>query len=206
MGLYGRCIEPALVSLACSARPIARQRRKIVPQAEGRVLEVGFGSGLNLPYYDPEKVSSLVALEPSEGMRRRAAPRLAETPLNVELIGLRGEEIPLADDSIDTVLVTYTLCTIPDAAAALAQMRRVLKPGGRMLFSEHGLAPDASVARWQARLNGVWGAIGGGCNLNRDIAALIRAAGFAFDDLQTGYLPKTPRFAGYNYWGCAHAA
>lgn len=206
MNFYQRHIEPALVSFACSQKPIARQREKIVPRAHGVVLEVGFGAGHNLPFYAPEKVDKLYALEPSEGMRRRAATRLAETPLEIELLDLPGEKIPLDAAGVDCILITYTLCTIPDVAAALGEMRRVLKPGGEMYFCEHGRAPDPGVARWQNRLNGVWGAIGGGCNLNRDIPGLLRGGGFSITGLEEMYLPGTPKFAGYNYWGTATAA
>ena len=124
-------------------------------------------------------------------------------PFTVECLALEGERIPLERQSIDTVLVTYTLCTIPDAIAALEGMRQVLKPGGRLIFCEHGKAPDAAVRRWQHRLNPLWNRIGGGCNLDRDIPALIEGAGFRIDSLDTMYLPHTPRFAGFNYWGSA---
>ena len=205
MNLYRRFIEPALVECACSAGPIGKQRRKVVPRAEGVVLEIGFGAGQNLPFYDAAKVEKLYALEPSAGMRARAARRLRETPLLTELLDLRAETIPLDDASVDTVLTTYTLCTILDVAGALAQVRRVLKPSGRLLFCEHGQAPDKGVQKFQDRINGLWGAVGGGCNLNRRIPAMLRNAGFEFDDLAARYLPGTPRFAGYNYWGSARA-
>ncbi len=203
MNFYQRHIEPRLVSLACSAKPIARQREKIVPRAKGAVLEVGFGAGHNLPYYEAGQVERLYALEPSLGMRKRAAKRLSQSPLNVELLDLPGEEIPLADNTVDSVLITYTMCTIPEVGKALGEMRRVLRPGGEMYFCEHGRAPDPGVARWQDRLNGVWGAIGGGCNLNRDIPNLLRQSDFVIDELDETYLPGTPKIAGYNYWGVA---
>jgi ubiquinone/menaquinone biosynthesis C-methylase UbiE len=206
MGFYGDHIEPALVNFACSLKPIAKQREKITPRAHGEVLEVGFGSGLNLPFYDAGKVKKLYALEPSEGMRKRAAKRLAQSPLSIELLDLPGEKIPLNDQSVDCVLITYTMCTIPDVAAALGEMRRVMRPGAQMYFCEHGRAPDLGVAKWQDRLNGAWGRIAGGCNLNRDIPAILRSAGFALDAVEEMYLPGTPKFAGYNYWGEAHAA
>ncbi len=180
-----------------------RQRRKIVPRAEGRVLEVGLGAGPNLAFYDPAKVEMVFGLEPSAGMRRKAARAVAAAPVPVELLDRPGEEIPLEDNSVDTIVLTYTLCSIVDWQAALEQMRRVLKPGGALLFCEHGLAPDESVARWQKRLNSLWGIIGGGCNLNRPIPSLIESAGFCINDLETMYLPGTPRFSGYNYWGSA---
>ncbi|MEL6365839.1 MAG: class I SAM-dependent methyltransferase [Pseudomonadota bacterium] len=206
MNFYQKHVEPALVSFACSTKPVRRQRAKIAPHASGVVLEIGFGSGHNLPYYDAEKVKKLYALEPSEGMRRRAAGRLAQSPLEVEMLDLPGEQVPLGDSEVDSVLVTYTLCTIPDVLKALGEMRRVLKPGGTLYYCEHGKAPDPEVAKWQDRLNGVWGAVAGGCRLNRDIPALIREGGFDLDPVEERYLPSTPKFAGYNYWGSARPA
>ncbi len=185
------------------AEAIGRQRQKVVPEAQGRVLEVGMGSALNLPFYDPSRVEHVWGLEPSEGMRRKAAPRLEAAPFPVEWLDLPGEEIPLEDDSADTVLLTYTLCTIPDFRAALAQMRRVLKPGGRLLFSEHGAAPDAGVRRWQDRINPLWKRVAGGCNINREVPQMLEEAGFRVEQLDTMYLPKTPRIAAFQYWGHA---
>jgi len=203
MNPYRRYIEPAMVSFACGTKPVSRLRQEVTPLAEGRILEVGFGSGLNLPFYDPAKVERLFALEPSEPMRRRAAKRVAAAPFAIEFLDLPGEQIPLEDQSVDTVLITFTLCTIPGVQKALEGMRRVLKPGARMLFCEHGRAPDAGVAKWQDRLNPVWGALGGGCNLNRDIPALIRQGGFEIRDMDAAYTPKAPRFAGFVYRGAA---
>jgi ubiquinone/menaquinone biosynthesis C-methylase UbiE len=203
MGLYDRVVLPRMIELACGTGPIGKQREKIVPLAEGRVLEVGMGSGLNLPYYDADRVERVWGLEPSEGMRRRAQQNLGRAALDVEWLSLPGEEIPLEDASADTVLLTFTLCTIPDFRAALAQMRRVLKPGGRLLFCEHGVAPDESVRRWQERVNPLWRKLAGGCNLNRPIPAYLEQAGFAIRELQSMYLPSTPRIAGFNYWGVA---
>ncbi|TNE37473.1 MAG: class I SAM-dependent methyltransferase, partial [Alphaproteobacteria bacterium] len=163
MGLYEKHFLPIFINKACSAPPILKQREKVVPFAEGRVLEIGMGSGLNLPYYNPDKVEFVWGLEPSEGMRKKAAPAVEAAAVEVKFLDLPGEEVPLDDKSVDTIVLTYTLCTIPDAMAALAQMRRVLKPGGRLLFSEHGEAPDESVAKWQRRIQPFWGVIGGGC-------------------------------------------
>jgi ubiquinone/menaquinone biosynthesis C-methylase UbiE len=203
MGLYQRYLLPRLIHCACGSPVIEHQRRLVVPQAQGQVLDIGFGSGLNLPHYRRDRVERLWALEPSAGMRALAAPRIAASGLDVQLLDLPGEAIPLPDRSIDCVVLTFTLCTIPDAAAALAQVRRVLRPGGRLLFCEHGAAPDAGVRRWQDWLDGLWGRLAGGCHLNRDMAPLIEGAGFRFDDLRSRYLPRTPRFAGYHTWGCA---
>jgi ubiquinone/menaquinone biosynthesis C-methylase UbiE len=203
MGFYDHFILPRVLDAAMSTKPIRYQRRKVVPRAEGRVLEVGFGAGHNLPYYDASKVSHIWALEPAKVMRARAAERVAASPIPIEFLDLPGEQIPLDSDSADTILITYTLCTIPDVMAALGQMRRVLKTGGRMIFCEHGEAPDDGVRRGQARLTPTWKALGGGCHLNRAIPKLIGDGGFHVEDVETMYLPGTPRFAGFNYWGSA---
>ncbi len=203
MGFYDRHILPLLLNGAMSAKPISYQRRKVVPRAEGRVLEIGFGAGHNLPFYDASKVTHLWALEPAKEMRARAAPRVKASPLKIEFLDLPGEEIPLDDEAADTVLVTYTLCTISDVMKALAGMRRVLKSNGRLIFCEHGEAPDESVRKWQRRITPVWKRIGGGCHVGRAIPKLIHDAGFAVRDMETMYLPGTPRFAGFNYWGSA---
>ncbi len=202
MSFYDERVLPHLINWACSTRPQQRQREKIVHMAEGDVLEVGFGSGLNLPYYEDVKVRKVLALEPSEGMRRKAQPNVAASSLDVEFIDLPGESIPLDNASVDTVLMTYTLCTIPDAQAALEGMRRVLKPGGKLIYCEHGAAPDEKVRRWQRRLNGGWRRFAGGCNMNRDIVGLIEAGGFELTMDERMYLPG-PRILNYNFWGTA---
>ena len=202
MSFYDDRILPHLINLACTGKPTRRQREKIVPRAYGDVLEIGFGGGLNLPYYDGDKVRRIFGLEPSAGMRRSAAANIAASPLDVELIGMPGEEIPLDDNSVDSILVTYTLCTIPDALAALEGMRRVLKPRGHLFFCEHGKAPDDDVHRWQNRLNGAWGRLSGGCNMNRNIPALLREGGFVVEDDNRMYVPGI-RALSYNFWGTA---
>lgn len=206
MNLYERFLLPALVTGACSCSPIDKQRQKIVPGAEGVVLELGFGAGLNLPHYDASKVRKLYALEPSPGMLKRARTAVARSPIDVEILAETAETLSLGANSVDTVLVTYSLCTIPDAVTALEAARRALKPGGRLLFCEHGLSPEQGVQRWQKRIEPVWKVIGGGCHLSRDIPALIKTAGFSIDTLDTMYLPKSPKWAAYNYWGAARAA
>jgi len=206
MGLYSERILPHLINCACGAPPVSKQRQKIVPHARGEVLEVGLGSGLNLPHYSAGQVKSIRGLEPSLAMRRRAANRLDAIDIPVEWLDLADDRIPLDDASVDTVVVTYTLCTIADVHTALAEMRRVLRRDGRMLFCEHGEAPDPQVRRWQDRLNPLWSAIGGGCQLNRRIPQLIEDAGFAIHKLETMYLPRSPKFAGFNYWGQATKA
>jgi ubiquinone/menaquinone biosynthesis C-methylase UbiE len=204
MGFYDDRILPRVINLACSSKPTMKQREKIVPLAEGDVLEIGFGSGLNVPYYDTQKVRKIFGLEPSEGMRKLAAERVSASMLDVEFIDLPGEEIPLEENSVDTVLMTYTLCTIPNVGAALQGMRRVLKPGGKLLFCEHGKAPDEGVHRWQNKLNPAWSKVAGGCNMNRDIPALIEASGFRISMDERMYIPG-PRILSYNYWGSAEA-
>jgi len=202
MSWYDEKILPHVLNCACSIKPVRKQREKVVPLASGDVLEIGIGSGLNLPYYDSSKVRKIWGLEPSEGMRKVARRKHAGTGLDLEFIDLPGEEIPLEDSSVDTVLVTYTLCTIPDVMQALAGMRRVLKPGGQLLFCEHGQAPDANIRRWQNRLNPAWKRLAGGCNLNRDIPHLLRSAGFRIDVDERMYIPGL-RVLTYNYWGSA---
>lgn len=202
MSWYEDHLLPRLTNLACSGKPTQKQRQKIVPRASGDVLEIGFGSGLNLPFYDGARVRRIWGLEPSDGMRRLAEERISETDLDIQLLDAPGEEIPLEDSSVDTVLVTYTLCTIPDVAAALSAMHRVLKPGGRLLYCEHGKAPDTGVLKWQERLNPGWRRFSGGCNMYRDIPALLDASGFAIEDDEQMYIPGL-RILSYNYWGAA---
>ena len=179
-----------------------RQREKIVPLARGSVLEVGIGSGLNLPYYDADKVSKVWGLDPSPEMIKMAAAKERSVNFAVEFITSPGEQVPLQDGCVDTVVVTYTLCTIPDVSQALQEMARVLKPDGQLVFCEHGVAPDATVQRWQNMINPVWKRIGGGCHLNRDIPELIEQGGFRIREMQTMYIPGW-RPTSYNYWGTA---
>ncbi len=202
MGFYDNHILPHAINFMCGMKPIRLQRQKVVPSASGRILEVGMGTGLNMPFYSGDNVEVLYGLEPNEKSRKMAARPISEAGLNVEMIGLDGQEIPLDNNSVDTVVLTYTLCTIPDAYKAMAEMRRVLKPGGKLLFSEHGKAPDAAVAKWQNRINPTWKKMAGGCNLNRDIPELIKAGGFTFESLDEMYVPG-PKFAAYTYWGSA---
>jgi len=202
MSFYDDRILPHLINLACGTKPTRKQREKIVPRAYGDVLEIGFGGGLNLPYYDRDRVRKVFGLEPSAGMRRSAAGNVAASDMDVELIDLPGEEIPLDDNSVDSVLVTFTLCTIPDTIAALRGMRRVLKPRGHLFFCEHGKAPDADVHAWQRRLNPAWRKFSGGCNMDRDIPALLREGGFDIEDDNRMYIPGA-RVLSYHYWGAA---
>jgi len=204
MGLYEKHVLPRIVHFACGLKPAMRQREKVVPRARGRVLELGIGSGLNLPFYDPAKVSKVWGLDPAPEMTRIAERAVRSLAFEVEFIGLSAAEIPLEDDSVDTVVVTYTLCTIPETTPALLQASRVLRPGGELIFCEHGAAPDASVRRWQDRVNPAWKRLGGGCNLNRAVPAMLEAGGFRITNLETLYLPGW-RIASFNYWGTAVA-
>lgn len=204
MGLYGRYILPRVVHLACSAKPNLRQRQKLVPLARGRVLEIGIGSGLNLPFYDPATVEKVWGLDPSPEMTELASDAARKASFDIEFVSAGAEEIPLDSDSFDTVLVTYTLCTIPDSLSALQEMARVLRPGGELLFCEHGVAPDRSVRRWQNRLNPIWRRLGGGCHLNRDIPGLVRSAGLEITGIEAMYIPGW-RPASFNYWGSARS-
>ena len=207
-GLWDRYVVPPLISCACSSKPIMKQREKIVPEAEGVVLEVGCGSGTNFDLYDPAKVKHLHAIEPSEGMIQRAKttwdemPR--ETSCDIHLCG--AEAVPLDDDSVDTAVVTFVLCTIPDWQSSLQELRRVLKPGGRVLYSEHGLAPDEGVAKWQRRIEPVWKRMAGGCHLTRDTKQMLESEGFTIEQHDTMYLPNTPKIAGFAAWGSARVA
>jgi ubiquinone/menaquinone biosynthesis C-methylase UbiE len=199
---YDRHLLPYLVDLACGLRAVRRQRRRVVPLAHGKVLEVGIGTGLNLEHFDKARIERLVAVDPGLEMHPLAQARARRAGLAIELVGLSAEKLPFDSATFDTVLVTYALCTIPDPRAALLEMRRVLKRGGVLIFCEHGLAPDASVQRWQRRLTPLWTKVAGGCHLDRDVPALLREAGFQSPDLKTAYL-SGPRFLTYNYWGTA---
>jgi ubiquinone/menaquinone biosynthesis C-methylase UbiE len=202
MGLYAKYIFPAILARVMRQEPVRRQREKIVPRARGRVLEVGVGSGLNLAHYDRAKIDRLSALDPSLDLQRLARSRAEAAGIDVEFLPVSSEEIPLEDGSIDTVVITYTMCSIPDVKRALQEMYRVLRPAGSLLFSEHGRAPDAGVVRWQDRLNPLWRRISGGCNINRAIPDLLGAAGFTLAELDSMYLPG-PRLLTFTYWGAA---
>jgi SAM-dependent methyltransferase len=203
MNFYERHILPHVINCACGTKPVQRQRQKVVPRARGVVLEIGIGTGLNLPFYDGSAVDRLVGLDPSEASWALAAERGRHLAFPVEFIGLPGEEIPLPDHSVDSIVMTFSLCTIPHPLDALAGMARVLRPGGELIFCEHGLAPDPGVQRWQRRLNPLWRRIAGGCHLDRDIPALLAAGGFRTVEQNAMYLPGTPRIAGFNTWGAA---
>lgn len=202
MSFYEDRVLPHLIRCACGSKQARKQREKIVHRAYGDVLEIGFGGGLNLPYYDRRQVRRVFGLEPSAGMRRSAAGQIEACDVDVELIDLPAEEIPLDNNAVDSILVTYTLCSIADVMAALDGMRRVLKPGGHLFFCEHGKAPDPGVHRWQQRMNPAWRIFSGGCNMDRDIPSLLQAAGFTIEEDNRMYLPGI-RALSYNFWGAA---
>ena len=203
LSFYDKYILPKFLNCACGSKPINYQREKIVPLAEGTVLDVGIGSGLNIPYYNKSKIKCLYGLDPSIELLNLAKSLAKKNELEIEFLECGAEAIPLPNDSIDTVVITYTLCTIPDTQLSNEEIMRVLKPNGKLLFCEHGLAPDINVVKWQKRINPIWNKIAGGCNLNRDIPKLIRSSGFKISNMEEMYLPSTPKFAGYNYWGVA---
>jgi len=201
---YERTVLPYLLDVSCNLKPIRKQRQKIIPKAQGRVLEVGIGTGLNLAFYDKARVRSIIGVDPALELHPLALRRSREAGIEVELIGLSAERLPAEDASFETVVCTYTLCTIPNPIAALKEMRRVLTSGGKLLFSEHGRAPDERVLRWQTRLQPYWQKVSGGCVMNRDIPALLEQAGFKAD-VQSRYIPG-PKILSYHYWGEAVAA
>jgi SAM-dependent methyltransferase len=203
MGLYHEHILPHLIDFTCGMKLVNRHRSLLIPQACGAVLEIGLGSGLNLPHYRAQQIQRFWALEPSAGMRRKAQERIAASDFAVEWLDLPDNRIPLPDHSVDTIVITYTLCTIPDTKTALQEMRRVIKPDGQLLFSEHGKAPDQQVRLWQERLTPAWRSVSGGCHLNRDIPHLLHCHGFDIISLEAGYMRGSPRFAGYNFRGIA---
>lgn len=197
---YDDHILPHAIDAICGLPTFERGRAEIVPQASGRVLEVGIGTGRNLPYYRPEQIKCLCGIDP--GLHPKAGKRAKAAGLEITPMPLSAEKIPVDDHSFDCVVSTFTLCTIPDVGAALAEMRRVLAPGGKLLFLEHGAAPDPGVRRWQDRITPFWKPLAGGCNLNRQISDLIGAAGFKIESLDHRYHPG-PRFLTYLYSGVA---
>ena len=201
MGLYDKYILPKFLNCACGSKPINYQRQKVVPLAKGKVLDIGIGSGLNIPFYNSDKIDKVIGIDPSHELIELAKELANDSKASIELVIGSAELIPYPDNFFDTVLVTYTMCTIPNVAIANKEMWRVLKDDGRLIFCEHGLAPDKKISKWQNRIDPFWGKIAGGCHLNRDIQKLITDAGFSFESLDKMYIPSTPKFAGYNYWG-----
>lgn len=202
MGFYTKYVMPRAAHFVCSTKRIRQQREKVVPLAEGRVLEVGIGSGLNLPFYAAGKVKNLWGLDPSKELLALAQQAVAQAEFDVEFIEAAAEEIPLDDSSVDTVVVTYALCSITKILPALGEMRRVIKQGGQLIFCEHGTAPEAAVRRWQNRLNPIWKRVSGGCNLNLPVPSLLQQTGFRIRTMDTMYIPGWKPVC-FNYWGTA---
>ena len=203
MSLYEKYVLPKFLNCACGSKPVSYQRKKVVPLAEGKVLEIGIGSGLNLPFYDKAKIDEIWGLDPAEELSEMAKQVADEESMEVKFISSGAEDIPLPDNYFDCVLVTYTMCTIPEVQRANQEIRRVLKEDGKMIFCEHGEAPDQNIRKWQNRINPFWGKLAGGCNINRKIPSLIQDSGFDIIEMEEMYLPNTPKIAGYNYWGYA---
>lgn len=198
---YDRHIMPRLIGCACASKPIMKQRVKVVPKAAGKVLELGIGGGLNLQFYDPAKVESVSGVDPSAELRAVALQAERPEGLKVEIQKGTAEALPFDSGSFDCVVCTFTLCSVQSPRDALAEAKRVLKPGGRFLFCEHGLAPDEGVAKWQGRLEPMWKAIAGGCHLTRPITASVADAGFRIAGSERMYLPGTPKVLGWSEWG-----
>jgi ubiquinone/menaquinone biosynthesis C-methylase UbiE len=205
MHLYRDVVFPRLVNLVMDTETARERRQRVCAGLAGEVVEIGFGTGHNLPFLPPE-VTRLRAVDPMQTGAKLAAGRIAASPVTVEMAGLDGQKLPFEDGSADAVLSTWTLCTIPDAVAALREVRRVLKPGGTLHFVEHGRAPDEGVARWQDRLNPIQNVVAVGCNLNRDIPALIEAAGLKIDQLEASYTKGEPKIVAWTYEGVASPA
>ena len=202
MGLYNKYLLPKIIDWTCKQRPNQRQREKVIPLAFGNVLEIGIGSGLNLPFYDHEKVNQLTAIDPSEEIWNKNRVDTQRLPYNFEFIKAFAENIPADNNIFDSVVITYTLCSIPDTVKALAEIKRVLKPTGKLIFCEHGKAPDKAIEKWQNFVNPLWKSIGGGCNLNRDIPAIFNDNGLKIKNMDTMYIPGWKPVS-FNYWGTA---
>ena len=202
--LYEKMVLPKLCDKCCATKPINYQRKKVVPLAKGVVLEVGIGSGLNIPFYNKNNIEQIIGLDPSEELNVLAKRVADDNGIQIDFLINGAEDIELPDNSIDTILITYTLCTIPNLNKSMSEMKRVLKPGGKFIFCEHGIAPDINIIKWQRRINPIWGIFFGGCNINRNIPQIISKSGFNISNLNQMYLPSTPKIVGYNYWGEAN--
>jgi ubiquinone/menaquinone biosynthesis C-methylase UbiE len=202
MSFYEDRILPHIINFAMSTKAVKEERSRWLRDLKGEVLEIGFGTGLNLPHY-PKSVTKVVGVDPSASSAKIAAKRISDAPFPVETIGLSAEKLPVGDASFETIVSTFTLCTIPDVAGALGEVRRVLAPGGRFYFVEHGLAEEPNVERWQNRLNSTQRTLFGGCNLTRPISALVEQSGFEIVRLEKGYMKGAPKFGGFLYRGVA---
>lgn len=204
MSFWSDRMLPVLIEKACRSHVILEERRRWVPRAEGRVLELGVGSGLNLAFYDAARATHVTGIDPSAPLLDRARPRAAGAKVPVELLQASAEQLPFDDAAFDSAVVTYTLCSVSDPRRALDELRRVLVPGGRLYFAEHGLAKDAAPRRWQARITPLWQRVSGGCHLDRDTFALLENAGYALEERVEQY-GEGPRWISYSYQGVARA-
>lgn len=202
MRFYAKYILPKIVDWTCKQKPNMRQREKVVPLATGKVLEIGIGSGLNLPFYHNENVKHLTAIDPSKEMWDKNIFDPKSLPFEFEFVEAFAEDIPEDNNRFDTVITTYTLCTIPNTDKAFEEIRRVLKTNGKLVFCEHGKAPDKVIQKWQHMINPLWKRLGGGCNLNRDIPMIIKENGFKMKNMETMYIPGWKPVS-FNYWGTA---
>ena len=202
--LYEKMVLPKLCDKCCATKPINYQRKKVVPLAKGVVLEVGIGSGLNIPFYNKNNIEKIIGLDPSEELNVLAKRVADDNGIQIDFLINGAEDIDLPDNSVDTILITYTLCTIPNLNKSMSEMKRVLKSDGKFIFCEHGIAPDINIIKWQSRINPIWGIFFGGCNINRNIPKIISESGFNISNLNQMYLPSTPKIVGYNYWGEAN--
>jgi ubiquinone/menaquinone biosynthesis C-methylase UbiE len=200
---YEKYLLPKLLDKCCSTKPINYQRNKIVPCVKGTVLEIGIGSGLNIPYYDKLNINKVYGLDPSAELCEMAKMTARDHQIDINFLIDGAEEIKLSSNTIDTILVTYTLCSIPNLNESLKEIKRVMRPDAKILFCEHGIAPDLNIRKWQNRINPLWSKMFGGCNINRDIPLILSDSGFKVNNLQQMYLPSTPKIVGYNYWGTA---
>ena len=199
--IWSNFIQPRLISLACTSKPIRKQREKVIPKADRTVLEIGFGSGHNLPYYNKKNIDKIIGLEPSVHMQKLAKKKLNDFDIDFELITEMAEEIPLKSNSIDSVVCTYTLCSISNPKLALSEIKRVLKKDGKFIFTEHAASPNLKINKFQKKIEPLWKVIADGCHLTRDIRTMLAVNGFNVDSSNEIYLPGTPKFIGYHIWG-----
>lgn len=204
--LYDAHIMPRLVTCACSQGGILKRRSQVVPLASGKVFELGCGGGINQQFYDKQKITQFCGIDPNDKLLEGAREAAQANGWEVDIKQGVGEDIPFADGTFDSVVCTYTLCSVDDPAQVMREMRRILKPGGRVLFLEHGRAPDRSVAMWQDRIEPIWKPMAGGCHLTRPISSALRGAGFDVEPLGQNYLAKTPKPMGWMEWGIARKA
>ncbi len=202
MGFYSKHILPSLINLTCKASSLTKQREKVIPFASGNILEIGVGTGLNLPFYNSRNILKLTAIDPYEETWQKREIDISKLDYKFEFVKASAEDLPFKNNTFDTIVITYSLCTIPDTDKALREMSRVLKQDGILIFCEHGVAPDKKVSATQDFINPIWKPLSGGCNLNRNIPELIEKNGFVIQDLKSMYIPGW-KFASYNFWGSA---